>query len=224
MLGRALGPTLVLIGVGVVGVSLVGFVTDRGRPPPQAYGTVSIPATATTSLTVPRRSSSAAPAPAGVATPSSVLPAPPTTLTLTSLHVSAPVVPVGLNGRSVQVPADPAQVGWWTASAPAGSPTGSTVIVGHVDTAATGRGALYGVGVGRLKSGNQVSLHTATGASFTYRVYAQQVLTKSQGLPATVFDPSHQPRLVLITCGGPFDRDHGTYLDNVVIYAAPTPQ
>ena len=36
-----------------------------------------------------------------------------------------------------------------------------------------------------------------------------------------VFQRSGPPRLVLITCGGPFDRTTGSYQENIVVTAVP---
>ncbi|HEY4630433.1 MAG TPA: hypothetical protein VIG96_03950 [Blastococcus sp.] len=36
-----------------------------------------------------------------------------------------------------------------------------------------------------------------------------------------VVDPSGEPRLVLVSCGGPFDRTLRRYTDNVVVSAVP---
>jgi hypothetical protein len=44
---------------------------------------------------------------------------------------------------------------------------------------------------------------------------------KETGLPASAFARDGAPRLVLITCGGPFDAATGNYEDNVVVYATP---
>ena len=36
-----------------------------------------------------------------------------------------------------------------------------------------------------------------------------------------VYAPDLAPSLRLITCGGSFDRDTGSYRDNVIVYATP---
>jgi hypothetical protein len=36
-----------------------------------------------------------------------------------------------------------------------------------------------------------------------------------------VFGQQVTPRLVILTCGGPFDAATGHYLDNIVAYALP---
>jgi hypothetical protein len=47
------------------------------------------------------------------------------------------------------------------------------------------------------------------------------VYVKADGLPPELFSAGGAPRLVLITCGGPFDPTTGSYLDNIVVFAAP---
>lgn len=49
----------------------------------------------------------------------------------------------------------------------------------------------------------------------------QRVYRKTDGLPADLFATAGAPRLVLITCGGTFDRAAASYLDNIVVFAAP---
>jgi ribosomal protein S18 acetylase RimI-like enzyme len=62
---------------------------------------------------------------------------------LPTLGVRADVFPVGITAGQLDVPTDPADVGWWTGSVAAGSPAGATIIDGHVDSAELGAGALY---------------------------------------------------------------------------------
>ena len=40
-------------------------------------------------------------------------------------------------------------------------------------------------------------------------------------LPREVLRARGVPRLVLITCGGPFDQVRRSYRDNLVVYAVP---
>jgi len=146
----------------------------------------------------------------------------PVMLALPSVGVMAPVIAVGVSEGNLQVPEDPAQVGWWTSSAEAGADTGSVIIDGHVDTVSGGPGALYRMGIGELQPGDTVVLTTVLGRKVNYRIYAQSVYLKAAGLPADIFAASREPRLVLITCGGAFDSAGRTYADNVVVFARPT--
>jgi hypothetical protein len=146
----------------------------------------------------------------------------PVMLALPSVGVMAPVIAVGVSEGNLQVPEDPAQVGWWTSSAEAGADTGSVIIDGHVDTASGGPGALYRMGIGKLQLGDTAVVTTVLGRKINYRIYAQSVYLKAAGLPADIFAASREPRLVLITCGGAFDSAGRTYADNVVVFARPT--
>jgi sortase (surface protein transpeptidase) len=165
------------------------------------------------------------PAPGGANQPASghqATPDRPVMLALPSVGVMAPVIAVGVSEGNLQVPDDPAQVGWWTSSAEAGADTGSVIIDGHVDTASGGPGALYRMGIGKLQLGDSVVVTTVLGRKISYQIYAQSVYLKAAGLPADIFAASREPRLVLITCGGAFDSAGRTYADNVVVFARPT--
>jgi hypothetical protein len=165
------------------------------------------------------------PAPGGANQPASghrATPDRPVMLALPSVGVMAPVIAVGVSEGNLQVPEDPAQVGWWTSSAEAGADTGSVIIDGHVDTASGGPGALYRMGIGKLQLGDTAVVTTVLGRKINYRIYAQSVYLKAAGLPADIFAASREPRLVLITCGGAFDSAGMTYADNVVVFARPT--
>ncbi|MGS0687319.1 class F sortase [Nakamurella sp. GG22] len=157
--------------------------------------------------------------PAGT-TPSAVATiGPPTRILVPVLGVDAPVDGVLNQGGVLDPPDDPSRVGWWISSPPAGASAGSTVVVGHVDSAADGPGAFYSLA--ELPAGSEISVVTAGGGTVGYRVKAREVYTKSESLPAGLFAFDGPPRLVLITCGGEFDRDTGSYEENVVVIAEP---
>jgi hypothetical protein len=46
-------------------------------------------------------------------------------------------------------------------------------------------------------------------------------ISQEHRYPAEAFDRIGRARLVLITCGGPFDPSTGNYRDNIVAYAVP---
>jgi hypothetical protein len=156
-----------------------------------------------------------APAPVPAASPA--LGTVPVSVTLPG--ATAPVVPVatGPDGGLV-VPDPPTTVGWWSPGALAGASTGTTVLAGHVDSAAAGLGTfavLRDLGVGE-----RVVLAGADGRTVAYRVTARRELGKA-ALPADLFATDGPPRLVLVTCGGRFDPATRHYTDNVIVYAEP---
>jgi Sortase domain len=139
-------------------------------------------------------------------------------LRLPSLDVSAPVVPVTVDpSGALQVPDNPNVLGWWQGGALPGSGAGTVVIDGHVDSAQAGVGALFRLH--SLRTGDRVQLGTAHG-SREYVIRALRSFPKT-ALPAEVFATNGQPRLVLITCGGPFNQRTRQYADNIVAFAVP---
>jgi hypothetical protein len=129
------------------------------------------------------------------------------------------VVPVGDRGDGqLALPEDPGTVGWWVGSTPAGDARGSTILAGHVDSASAGPGALAVLRT--LPLGTAVVLVDAFGTRHPYRVAARRSYPKT-ALPREVLRAGGVPRLVLITCGGPFDQARHSYRDNLVVYAVP---
>jgi hypothetical protein len=144
---------------------------------------------------------------------------PPTALAIPALRVQATVVPVDSSGEILGVPADPAQVGWWTGSAPPGAASGTVVIDGHIDSATTGPGAFYQLADLHI---DDLLIITTTGDRRNYAVTGRRTYLKANGLPPDLFATTGPPRLVLITCGGSFDRSTGSYSHNIVVFATPT--
>jgi sortase (surface protein transpeptidase) len=71
----------------------------------------------------------------------------------------------------------------------------------------------------RAEVGERVRVETAAGDVLAYRIVSVRSFPKSE-LPLNVYK-SGAPRLVLVTCGGPFDAASGHYLDNIVVTAVP---
>jgi Sortase domain len=172
----------------------------------QAHATLSRPAPT---------SARVSPTPAG-----SVILAEPATLTIPALQLDATVLPVSTSDGALGVPDDPTRVGWWTGSALPGAPSGSVVIDGHVDSAAAGPGALFRLA--DLYPGDPIQITTTTRDRHAYTVAGRRVYPKAGGLPPDLFATTGPARLVLISCGGPFDRTTGSYLDNIAVFAVPT--
>jgi hypothetical protein len=146
--------------------------------------------------------------------------APPAGVRIASIGVTAAVQPVGVDARGdVAIPERVDTVGWYRFSAAPGAAAGSTVLVGHVDSARQGKGAFY-----RLRdvgSGDRVVLDLAGGRRLSYRVVSRAQFPKTAVPLADLFALDGRPRLTLITCGGSFDAAASSYRDNVVITAVP---
>ncbi|WP_405656110.1 class F sortase [Streptomyces sp. RK9] len=136
------------------------------------------------------------------------------------LEVSTRLRAVGVDsdGRA-EIPSDPATAGWYRYGPAPGDPSGSAVLVGHVDSRTGDLGAfaaLYDV-----RAGDDVIVERGAAAPLRYRVSARQIVPKKE-LPDEVFRRDGRPVLTLITCAAPFDRARGGYQKNLVVTAEPT--
>ena len=158
---------------------------------------------------------------AGPARPRGAAPAPAAPVRLEiGTTAGAQVVPVGADGGQLRIPESPRTVGWWVGSAPSGAAHGSTLLAGHVDSSRQGAGTF--ARLHELPLGTRIMLTDVFGARHAYLVTARRSYPKL-ALPADVFRTGGRPRLLLVTCGGPFDHARGRYRDNLVVYALPDP-
>jgi len=144
----------------------------------------------------------------------------PTRIAVRTLGVDTAVRPVQIDTRSgaLAVPKDISKVGWWRDGATPGDATGTTLIAGHVDSAKRGAGAFYPLRSARR--GTRIMVRTEDSKERTYRVTGVRTVRK-EALPTSIFTRKGPKRLVLVTCGGPFDSESGHYRDNVVVTAVP---
>jgi hypothetical protein len=122
---------------------------------------------------------------------------------------------------SILVPEDVLVTGWFDASRRLAAPYGSTVIVGHRDSATQGTGALYAIE--ELPPGTSLTVTDRSGVEHAFVIESVELIDKAV-LPAEaprIFTHRGPYRLVLITCGGAFDETARSYLSNVVITALP---
>jgi hypothetical protein len=144
----------------------------------------------------------------------------PTTLRIPALRIAAPVSPSAIDVRHgvLGIPSDIHRVGWWRDGAAPGDANGAVLVAGHVDSAREGAGALYRLR--RARRGTVVRLATASGRTLDYRIASIRRLPKPD-LPTSVYSTDGRPRLVIVTCGGPFDEATGHYRDLVIVTAFP---
>jgi len=228
---RLVSLAIVVVGVGALVAALLMY-KHRGYTTPSEFGVVPVaqattPAptsdTPSTSPVAPSTTASSKPSatkPKPAKKPSKTSPRPgaePTHITISDLHVNSSVVPIGVTNGALDIPEDVTKIGWWKDSAKAGSSQGSVVLTGHVDSAQEGIGALFYLDT--LKQGSAVRLQTDDG-EVDYKVVARRVFEKT-AVPHDVFRQNGTPQLVIITCGGPFDKKTLVYRDNVVVYAVP---
>ena len=140
---------------------------------------------------------------------------PPVRISIPSIGVNAAVVDLGRNSDgTMQVPTDFNVAGWYD-QGPAPGALGPAVIVGHIDN---DKGPAVFWRLGDMRPGDRVVVTSAKGPE-TFEVNRIESVAKTAFPTAEVFGPVPDAELRLITCGGPFDRSSGHYVDNTVVFA-----
>lgn len=167
---------------------------------------------ATGRLPTPVAAPSAEPAPSGAA-PATV--ARPVGLRIRSIDLTARVVQLGLNpDRTVEVPSNPAETGWYRPG-PAPGDAGSSVILGHVDSV---EGPAVFHRLDELRAGDRVAVDAADGSTVVFRVVRLATYPNDRFPAKQVYAaPGGGRRLNLVTCSGRFDPEDG-YQANLVVY------
>ena len=122
--------------------------------------------------------------------------------------------------RTIEVPAPGPhydEAGWYKYSPTPGA-LGPAVIVGHVDSAANGPSVFYKLG--GLSPGDKVRITRADGSVAVFAVDNVRAFEKSAFPTKLVYGNTDHAALRLITCGGAFDRDTGSYEENIVVLAS----
>jgi hypothetical protein len=205
-----------------VRVARAGFYRYRERligSPLVAGSTTSCAADAQTALVAPRivtgRGDVAAYAAArGAGGPT------PVRIRIPSLAIDAPVSPAAIDVAhgALGIPADIHRVGWWRDGMSPAANRGSILLAGHLDNARAGSGAFFRLG--SVTADTLIEVATTSGRTYTYRVASVRTYRKN-ALPTSVYSRTGPARLVLVTCGGPFDAATGHYPDNIVVTAVP---
>lgn len=143
---------------------------------------------------------------------------PPLRVRIDDLGIDMSITDVGVEpSGQMQLPIDPSIAGWYRYGPDAASAAGSMVLAAHVDT----RG--YPIGpLSKLRdivAGTLVSVDGADGVTRTYVIESLTLYDKTVLPIDQLFTRDGAPSLVLITCGGPYDREAGHYRDNVVAIA-----
>lgn len=142
----------------------------------------------------------------------------PTQLSIPAIGVATPLIGLGLAADgSMEVPTDFSLAGWYTGG-PRPGESGPAVVAGHVDSV---DGPAVFSRLGDLRPGDAVDIARADGTTAHFVVERLERFEKQAFPTATVFGPTPRSELRLVTCGGAFDREHRTYLENLVVFARP---
>jgi hypothetical protein len=145
----------------------------------------------------------------------------PSTVSIASIgQVDVAIVDATVESDNLEPPADVHVAGIWTDGAGLDSTTGTTTLVGHVNYVGQGDGAFHDLA--SVARGSSITTVDNTGVRTLWTVTAIEVTVKRTGVDPAVFaGPTGARRLVLVTCGGPFDANLHSYKDNVYVWASP---
>lgn len=140
----------------------------------------------------------------------------PQRLRIGSIGVSTDLVRLGLKwDRTVEVPRNAALAGWFARGPVPGQP-GSSVVLGHVDSA---EGPAVFSRLSELRPGDPIEVRLSDGSTTRFEV--RRVATyANEDFPAReVYAGSPgRPALNLVTCGGKYDDERGGWQSNVVVF------
>ncbi len=140
----------------------------------------------------------------------------PVFLVIPAIGVRTRLIRLGTTGGGeMEVPSSTKVAGWYTASPRPGA-IGSAVIAGHVDSY-RGPGVFFRLHL--LRPGDRVFVLRANGTLAVFRITAVREYPKASFPGSAVYGPVPYAGLRLITCGGTFDPETGSYLSNYVAYA-----
>jgi hypothetical protein len=190
---------------------------DAATSPPSSTTSSTTPVAVAPSATLPRSPLAAQLPPQFSAIPTAEQPPAPTELLIGDISLWAPVVPVGFEpDGQLQIP-DETEVGWYRFGSRPGQ-DGTTVLAAHVTWNDT-FGPFFDLA--RLEPGAAIEVGLADGSVREYQVVERAQYGKSELPPERIWTRDGRETLVLITCGGDFNRRIRRYTDNIVIYAAP---
>lgn len=144
----------------------------------------------------------------------------PTHLAIPAIGVESDLLDLGLNAdRSVAVPPyeEDSKAGWYTHS-PTPGELGPAILLGHVRSAQYGPAVFFDLGA--LHRGDLVSVTRADRTVAVFQVDAVVDYPKDRFPTRAVYGNTDHAALRLITCGGGFDVDTGSYRNNIVAFAS----
>jgi sortase (surface protein transpeptidase) len=140
----------------------------------------------------------------------------PTRLRVEAIGVDTPLQSLRLSkDGGLDAPKDSTRAGWYADGTIPGD-VGPAVIAGHVDDK---RGPAVFYRLRELEAGDRIEV-VRGGTTVRFTVTSMAWYPKTAFPSATVYGPTPDRELRLITCGGVFDHHLRSYRDNFVVYAA----
>lgn len=124
-------------------------------------------------------------------------------LSIDELDISAKIDPAGITASpedgNIYPPDDARQIGYWGDLAPLNAFSGTTVLIGHVQTVDIARGALWNLAY--AKPGTTVVLNDFDARKTSWRIVSLDIQPKDD-IDSSIFSDQEERRLVIVTCGG----------------------
>lgn len=128
---------------------------------------------------------------------------------------SREVTELGLrDDDSLDVPTDARTVGWYERSASPGA-TGPAVLAAHVNY--KGEEGVF-ARLGDIRAGDRVEVYREDGTVAVFTVDRVGQFAKDAFPTETVYGPTPDGQIRLITCGGVFNDEKRSYDDNIVVF------
>jgi LPXTG-site transpeptidase (sortase) family protein len=120
----------------------------------------------------------------------------------------------------MEIPEDISKVGWYQYGAAPGSNGGSILLAGHRDGIGPEPGAFYKLET--LQRGDEVIV-SYNNYTISYSIVNVFLVKKDELFKKSdiIFDVDGSPKLVMVTCGGPFDFKKNQYKKNIIVIAIP---
>jgi LPXTG-site transpeptidase (sortase) family protein len=139
----------------------------------------------------------------------------PARVIVSRLGISASMQPLHLGSAGELVPPAYGSAGWYSAGPEPGE-IGRAVIAGHVDSK---KGPDVFANLRNARPGDRVVVRLVDGSEKDFVVDDVGLYKKSAFPTDEVYGQSADRELRLITCGGTYDKSHGGYQSNVVVFA-----
>jgi len=216
--GVAVASTLAGVGLALVITAVVAWPRDQlGADrefitPPERGDDVVPPVAAPVATAIPTRPAGLADLPKRVA---------PLSLSIDRLGVDIPVAPYGLTPQgALDLPPNAAEAAWYRHGGVPGDTRRAALIAAHVDD---DRGVGEFARLREARAGDSVLVELSDGTTHSFTITrVEQAPKAALDIPAIM--NAAPGELILVTCGGRWDRSTGHYEDNVVAWASPGDQ
>ena len=209
---KRLMATVIAAVLGITGVVALGLALVAQDPAPPAAPVGGVQA---------RHSAPRTPAPSTAPSPEpratlALDESAPVRIWIEKIGVSAGFVDLGVApDGTLEVPTDPAKVGWFTGGHTPGA-SGVAVVAGHVTW--DQEPSVFFL-LGDLRPGDRLRVQRADGSTAVFAVQRVASFPKTSFPSRAVYQPVDRPVLRLITCGGAYDTTNHRYLDNTIVWA-----